>query len=54
MLLITPQPDTVCAVAARHNIAAHMIGEITAHSGIRIHSRGYFSAEENLLTYPVS
>ncbi len=54
MLLITPQPDTVCAVAARHNIAAHVVGEITAHPDIRIRSRGYFSAEENLLTYPVS
>jgi phosphoribosylformylglycinamidine cyclo-ligase len=54
MLLITPQPDTACAVAARHNIAAHVVGEITAHPGMRIRSRGYFSAEENLLAYPVS
>ena len=54
MLLITPQPDTVCAVAAHHNITAHVVGEITAQPGIRLRSRGYFSAAEDMLTYPVS
>lgn len=50
MLLITPQPDAVLAVARQHHIPAQIIGEITRQPGLRLHSRGYFRAEQPWLT----
>ena len=43
MLLLTPQPEAVMAIAAQHGIAAQVIGEVTSQPGIRLRSRGYFS-----------
>jgi phosphoribosylformylglycinamidine cyclo-ligase len=51
MLLITPQPDAVIAVAHQHHIPAQIVGEITAQQGIRLHSRGYFGAGGAVLIY---
>lgn len=51
LLLITPQPERAIAVAQQHGIAAQIIGEITAHAGIRLHSRGFFHADQPVLTY---
>ena len=51
MLLITPQPDAALAVARQHDITAQVIGTITAQPGIRLHSQGYFRAEEQVLRY---
>jgi phosphoribosylformylglycinamidine cyclo-ligase len=54
MLLITPQPETVMAIARQHGVPAQVIGEITSQPGIRLHSRGFFSAEEVQLVYETS
>jgi phosphoribosylformylglycinamidine cyclo-ligase len=51
MLLITPQPVGVIAVARQHGIVAQIVGEITSHPGIRLWSRGYFSTGNQPLVY---
>jgi phosphoribosylformylglycinamidine cyclo-ligase len=51
MLLITPQPDTVLAVARQHDVPAQIVGEITAQPGMRIHSQGYFGAGREILEF---
>jgi len=51
MLLITPQPDAALAIAKQHGITAQVIGAITAQPGLRLHSRGYFRADEQVLRY---
>jgi phosphoribosylformylglycinamidine cyclo-ligase len=51
LLLVTPQPQEVITVAQQHGIAAQVVGDITAHAGIRLHSRGRFRAEQPVLTY---
>ncbi len=48
MLVCTPQPDAVLAVAAHHGITAQVVGRLTAQRGIRLRSRGYFNAGELL------
>jgi phosphoribosylformylglycinamidine cyclo-ligase len=50
MLLLTPQPEAVMAIAAQHGIAAQVIGEVTSQPGIRLRSRGYFSTFSTLST----
>ena len=40
MVVISPEPSAVLAVAASHGIEAKEIGEVTEQSGIRIRSRG--------------
>ncbi len=42
MLICTPQPDAVLAVAERHGITAQVVGRIATERGIRLHSRGCF------------
>ena len=51
MLLITPQPDAVMAVARHHGITAQVVGAITAQPGMRLHSRGYFGAGREVLVF---
>ena len=51
LLVITPQPETVIAVAQEHDIPARIIGEMTASPGLRLHSRGYFCADNPVLDY---
>jgi phosphoribosylformylglycinamidine cyclo-ligase len=51
MLLITPQPEEVMAVARQHDISAQMVGEVTSQPGIRLWSRGYFSTGNQPLMY---
>lgn len=53
LLLITPQPEAAIAVAHQHGIPAQVVGEMTPHCGLRLHSRGYFSADTGVLEYPV-
>ena len=48
MLVCTPQPDAVLAVAERHGITAQVVGSVTAERGIRLRSRGCFNAGELL------
>ena len=48
MLVCTPQPDAVLAVAERHGITAQVVGRITAERGVRLRSRGYFNLGEVL------
>ena len=52
MLLITPQPEAVIAVARQHHIAAQIVGEITPQPGLRLSSQGYFRADQPRLDYP--
>jgi phosphoribosylformylglycinamidine cyclo-ligase len=51
MLLITPQPEAVIAVAQHHGMTAQSIGEVTPQAGIRLHSQGYFGAGRQVLVY---
>lgn len=51
MLLITPDPETVMAVAAQHGIRAQVIGEVTPQPGIRLQSQGYFERGCEPLVY---
>lgn len=53
MLLMTPQPEAVLAVARQHGIPGQVIGEITARPGLQLHNRGYFRAERSTLCYDV-
>ena len=48
MLVCTPQPDAVLAVAERHGITAQVVGRVAAQRGIRLRSRGFFNAGELL------
>jgi selenophosphate synthetase-related protein len=50
MLLITPQPEAVIAIARQHSITAQIIGEVTTQPGIRLRSRGYFSTFSTVST----
>jgi phosphoribosylformylglycinamidine cyclo-ligase len=52
MLLMTPQPEAIIAIAAQHGIAAQVIGEVTSQPGLRLRSRGYFSSN-HVLVYQV-
>jgi phosphoribosylformylglycinamidine cyclo-ligase len=51
MLLITPQPEAVMAMAAQQGIPAQVIGEVTPQPGIRLRSQGYFSTGSAQLVY---
>ncbi len=51
MLLITPQPEAAMAVARSHGLTAQTIGVMTTQPGLRLHSRGYFRADEPVLHY---
>ena len=51
MLLITPQPEVAMAVASSHGLTAQTIGVMTTQPGLRLHSRGYFCADEPVLHY---
>lgn len=51
MLLITPDPEAVIAVAAQHDIRAQVIGEVTPQPGIRLQSKGYFERGQEPLIY---
>jgi len=53
LLLITPQPETAMAVARSHGLTAQVIGVMTSQPGLRLHSRGYFHADEPVLCYDV-
>ena len=48
MLVCTPQPDAVLAVAENHGITAQVVGRLSTQRGIRLRSRGCFSAGEVL------
>ncbi len=52
MLLITPDPEAVIAVAAQHAIRAQVVGEVTPQPGIRLQSQGYFERGREPLIYP--
>jgi phosphoribosylformylglycinamidine cyclo-ligase len=51
LLLITPQPEVAIAVARSHGLTAQIIGVMTSQPGLRVHSRGYFHADEPILCY---
>jgi phosphoribosylformylglycinamidine cyclo-ligase len=51
LLLITPQPEAAIAVASSHGLTAQVIGVMTPQPGLRLHSRGYFHANEPVLSY---
>ena len=51
MLLITPQPQDILAVARQHDIQAQVVGEVTVQPGIHLHSQGYFGAGRDVLIF---
>lgn len=51
MLVITPEPDKVIAVAQQHNITAQVAGQIVAEPGITVTNKGYFAQQQPQLTF---
>lgn len=51
MMVITPEPDAVIAVAKGHGVQAKLAGVITEESGITIHSRGHFAGKTGKVRY---
>ncbi|HUD11100.1 MAG TPA: AIR synthase-related protein [Candidatus Saccharimonadia bacterium] len=51
MVIATPEPHTVLAVARAHQIEAQVIGSVTDSTKIKIASRGFFSGREHWLEY---
>jgi phosphoribosylformylglycinamidine cyclo-ligase len=53
MVLITPEPHAVLAIARGHHLEASVIGTVTASPRVRIASRGYYSDAASWLDYPL-
>ncbi len=52
MIIATPEPHPVLALARGHHLHAAVIGTVTSDKAIRIASRGYNAKEERWLEYP--
>ena len=48
MIIITPKPDKVIGISEKHQIMSKVIGKVTSEKGIRIKSRGNYSADKFL------
>lgn len=46
MLIVTPEPDKVIAVAKKYSIEAQTAGSVTAKPGITITNQGFFAAKQ--------
>jgi phosphoribosylformylglycinamidine cyclo-ligase len=46
MLIVTPEPDKVIAVAKKYGIQAQTAGRVTAEPGITIANQGYFAKKQ--------
>lgn len=53
MVIITPEPHPVLAVARAHHLEGQVIGTVTKSPAIRISSRGAFASRSPWLQYPV-
>ena len=51
MLIITPEPNEVIKIAAKHNIVSEEVGYITSNSGIEIRNKGINSSKERVLYF---
>lgn len=51
MVIITPEPHAVMAIARSHHLDAQVIGTVTATPGIKIASRGHYHEQERWLEY---
>jgi phosphoribosylaminoimidazole (AIR) synthetase len=51
MVVATPEPHPVLALARAHHLDAQVIGTVTNHPGIRIASRGRFRDRERWLEF---
>ena len=51
MVIVTPEPDNVIALAREHGIRAKRIGEVRKRRGIRIRNRGARSSRVSELTF---
>jgi phosphoribosylformylglycinamidine cyclo-ligase len=51
MVVATPEPHPVLALARSHHLEAQVIGTVTNHPGIRIASRGHFQDQERWLEF---
>ncbi len=51
MVVVTPKPGEVIAIAKEHGIHGEYIGEVTREKGIRIRNRGAFSSEGKIVLY---
>jgi len=49
MLIVTPEPENVIAIAKQHRIEAKIAGKITAEKGIRIKSKGNLGKGKTIL-----
>jgi phosphoribosylformylglycinamidine cyclo-ligase len=51
MLIVTPEPDKVIAVAEKYGIEAQLAGSITAKPGITITNQGFFAKQQPLVKF---
>jgi len=51
MVIITPEPHAVMAIARTHHLHAQVIGTVTTTPNIKIASRGFFHQQESWLEY---
>jgi phosphoribosylformylglycinamidine cyclo-ligase len=54
LLIVTPDPDNVTRVAAKHGFQAQVAGRIDGSKRIRIRNKGFHAAANEWLTYPCS
>lgn len=51
MIIVTPEPDKVIALAGHYAVEARVIGAVTAEPGITIRSQGYFKQNKELVFF---
>jgi phosphoribosylformylglycinamidine cyclo-ligase len=51
MVVVTPEPHAVLAIARTHHLEASVIGSVTSDPSIRISSRGFYADKERWLEY---
>jgi hypothetical protein len=51
MIIVSPDPAAVIAVAKAHGIEARAIGKIVKKPGIRLTSRGHNAKQEGVLEF---
>jgi phosphoribosylformylglycinamidine cyclo-ligase len=51
MVIVTPEPHPVMAIARAHHLSVQVIGTVVKNPGIAIASRGAFASQERWLTF---
>jgi phosphoribosylaminoimidazole (AIR) synthetase len=52
MVVVTPEPESVIKVAARHGVEAKVIGEVREKPGITIRNMAPHDGKDGLLEFP--